>query len=111
MSQLLSAIPGGSAISSLLGGAASVAQPGPSAAYRGDDYNPVTNINAVGAPDYSQLASLVTAVNAGSSTNGGGLSSEVSGLLTGQSGTNYDNLIIIGALILVGIIVWKKFAK
>ncbi len=106
---LLGSIPG---LSSLLGGVAGAAQPGPSTAERGPDYNPVTNINAVGGIDYAGLGSLLNSIGYNNSSNGGLSTNGIVGdLFTGQSGTSYNPLIIIVIIGLVGILIWRKFGK
>jgi len=105
---LLSSIPG---VGSLLSGVAGAAQPGPSTAERGADYNPVTNINAVGAQDYAGLATLLNTIGY-NNANGGITANTVGGnLYTAQSGTNYNPLIIIAIIGLIAIVIWHKSAK
>jgi hypothetical protein len=102
----------GAGIGSLIAPLAAVAQPGPSQASRGYDYNPVTSINNVGGADYAGLSSLINSINAGNSANGGlSTTGILANTFAAEAGTGYNPLIIIALLGLVGIILWRKFGK
>lgn len=97
-------------IAGALGGALGGQNANPGVASRNSsDFNPVTNINAIGAPDLKSIGDLLNTINAGNAYNGG-----LAGFLTPNTGTfspYNDNAkyIIIGVIALLGIIVWSKY--
>jgi hypothetical protein len=103
----------GQAIPGLLGGAASGPQAMPGYASRSSsDYSPVTNINAVGAPDLKNIGDLINSIGTENANNAsllgylkpGANSSSVERILSGQTGT----YVVIGAIVLVALLIWKK---
>lgn len=102
-------IPG---LSQLLGGAAAIAQPGPSQASRGNDYNPVTAINTSGGnPDWAGIAQLYNVINAGNAQNGGLLTVPIGAdTYVASGGTNYNTILIYIGLAIAGLLIWRKFS-
>lgn len=93
-----------------IGGAA--ASPAPAEAYRGPDYNPVTNINAVGSIDLGKIGELISSVGKAQAEG-----AETFFTSPAVAGNNFASLFRPSSLALIAIagvaiiFIWKRYGK